>query len=262
MTFIASLQNQKIKNLVKLRQRRQRDQQKKLLIDGSRAVALALANAYPLEAIFVADSVAPARQGLLTAAEAQGAAIYTVSEAVFGKIGYGNTPDGLLALAPQQSLGLESLPVVEKPLYLITEGLEKPGNLGAILRSVDAAGLDGLIVCQNRTDIFNPNVIRASRGAFFSVKLACAENQTVLNWLKAQQIQILAATPSPHSQNYSHVDMTQPTALVLGAEHSGLSELWLAQTPIFIPMAGQVDSLNVAQAASVLMFEAVRQRGG
>jgi len=257
--LITSRHNPTIKHLVKLRQRRERDRQKLLLIDGARALRLALHNALPITTIYFAEHLAHVHTDLLQRARAASITLQAVSAAVFHKIGYGDNPDGILGVALQPSVGLTRLPRVAVPLYLITEGLEKPGNLGAILRSADAAGVTGLIVCNSQTDIWNPNVIRASQGAFCTVPIAVATALEARGWLRQRQIQILAATPTTH-QLYTDVDLCLPSALVLGAEHSGLSTTWQGDTPIRIPMAGQVDSLNVAQAASIILFEAVRQR--
>ena len=257
--IITSLHNPTVKNLVKLRQRRERDRQKLLLIDGARALRLALHNALPLTTIYFAEHVAPVHADLLHQARAAGIALQAVTAAVFHKIGYGDNPDGVLSIAPQPSVCLAHLPCTAVPLYLITEGLEKPGNLGAILRSADAAGVTGLIVCESQTDIWNPNVIRTSQGAFCTVSIAVATAVETQHWLRQHPMQLLAATPTA-SRLYTAVDLRLPSALILGAEHTGLSPTWRSATPIRIPMAGQVDSLNVAQAASIILFEAVRQR--
>lgn len=257
--IITSLHNPTVKNLVKLRQRRERDRQKLLLIDGARALRLALHNAFPLTTIYVADHVAHVHAGLLQQARGAGIALQAVTAAVFHKIGYGDNPDGVLGLAPQPSVCLTHLPWTAVPFYLITEGLEKPGNLGAILRSAAAAGVTGLIVCESQTDIWNPNVIRASQGAFCTVPLAVATAAETQHWLHQHVLQLLAATPSA-DRLYTEVELHLPSALILGAEHTGLSPAWHSATPIRIPMSGQVDSLNVAQAASIILFEAVRQR--
>jgi len=256
--LITSLQNPQIKNLVKLRQRRQRDRQQLMLIDGLRPLTLALRNRFPLEALYFDQ--AQGDRHLLALAQQAGTRLQPVTPAVFQKIGYGHNPDGHLGLAPQPSFTLDQLPPTAAPLYLVAEGLEKPGNLGAILRSADAARISGLIVCRSQTDIYNPNVIRASQGAFFSLPIAVTETAEVLQWLRERQIQILATSPAA-SQLYTAADMRHPTALVVGTEDTGLTETWLNQTTIRIPMAGQVDSLNVAQTATLLIFEAIRQRG-
>jgi RNA methyltransferase, TrmH family len=256
---LTSLHNPTIKNLVKLRQRRTRDRQQLLLIDGARALHLALHNAFPITTIFVAEDAVPIHADLLQRARVTGVALQEVSAAVFHKIGYGDNPDGVLGVAVQPRTALTDFPVQGVPLYVVTEGLEKPGNLGAILRSADAAGVTGLIVCDSQTDIWNPNVVRASQGAFCTVPIAIASAPEALDWLRQRHIQILVATPSA-SQCYTEIDLRLPSALIMGAEHTGVSPSWHSEIPIRIPMAGQVDSLNVAQAASILLFEAVRQR--
>lgn len=257
--IITSRHNPTIKNLMKLRQRRERDRQKLMLIDGARALRLALHNAFPVTTIYFTADVVQPHVDLLQHARAAGVTLQEVTAAVFHKIGYGDNPDGVLGVASQPSTSLTALPAPALPLYLLTEGLEKPGNLGAILRSADAAGVTGIIVCDSHTDVWNPNVVRASQGAFCTVPIALASASETLDWLRQHHIQILVAVPSA-SQLYTAIDLRLPSALVVGAEHAGLSPTWHSETPIRIPMAGQVDSLNVAQAASILLFEAVRQR--
>lgn len=257
---LTSLHNPTIKNLVKLRQRRERDRQQLLLIDGARALALALRNAFPLLTIYVAEAALTAHAALLQHARDAALAQRVVSAAVFSKIGYGDHPDGILAVATQPNVALSSLPQPETvPLYLIAEGLEKPGNLGAILRSADAAGVTAVLVCDSRTDIWNPNVIRASQGAFCTVPIAATTAAESQRWLQQQGVQIIAATPTARIR-YTEINFCGPSALVLGAEHAGLSRAWHQASQVGIPMAGQVDSLNVAQAASIILFEALRQR--
>ncbi|HSX78434.1 MAG TPA: RNA methyltransferase, partial [Candidatus Saccharimonadia bacterium] len=156
---ITSLHNPIVKNLVKLRQRRARDQQHLMLIDGARALRLALHNAFPVTTIYFAEDVAYIHADLLQRARVTGVALQEVSAAVFHKIGYGDNPDGVLGVATQPGAELTALPARGVPLYVVTEGLEKPGNLGAILRSADAAGVTGIIVCDSQTDIWNPNVV-------------------------------------------------------------------------------------------------------
>jgi RNA methyltransferase, TrmH family len=256
---ITSLHNPAVKNLVKLRQRRARDRQHLMLIDGARALRLALHHAFPVTTIYVTEAVVHTHADLLQRACVTGVALQEVSAAVFHKIGYGDNPDGILGVAAQPRVELAALPARGLPLYVVTEGIEKPGNLGAILRSADAAGVTGLIVCDSQTDIWNPNVIHASQGAFCTVRIAVASAPEVLAWLRQRHIQILVATPSA-SQSYTEIDLRLPSALIMGAEHTGVSPIWHNERPIRIPMAGQVDSLNVAQAATILLFEAVRQR--
>jgi len=256
---ITSLHNPTVKNLVKLRQRRARDRQQLMLIDGARALRLALHNTFPVTTIYFDEDVAHIHADLLQRARVTGVVLQEVSAAVFHKISYGDHADGVLGVATQPGAALTALPARGLPLYVVTEGLEKPGNLGAILRSADAAGVTGLIVCDSQTDIWNPNVIRASQGAFCTVPLAITTAPEVLDWLRQRHIQILVATPVAR-QCYTEIDLRLPSALIMGAEHAGVSAIWHSEIPIRIPMAGQVDSLNVAQAASILLFEAMRQR--
>jgi TrmH family RNA methyltransferase len=256
---ITSVHNPTIKNLVKLRQRRDRDRQQLMLIDGARPLRLALHNAFPVRTIYVAAEVADTHTDLLQRARDTGVALQEVSAAVFGKIGYGDNPDGILGVALQPGASLAALPVTGLPLYVVTDGLEKPGNLGAILRSADAVGATGLIVCDSHTDVWNPNVVRASQGAFCTVPIAVASAPEVFAWLRQRHIEIFVATPAA-GQCYTEVDLRRPGAFVVGAEHTGVSPIWHGAFSIRIPMAGQIDSLNVAQAASLLLFEAVRQR--
>lgn len=259
LPLITSPQNPKIKAMVKLRQRKGRERQTQMLVDGARAIELALKNGFQIEALYVAETALTAHAALVELARSMPVAIQPVTEAVFQKIGYGDNPDGVLAVAAQPAFKLGDLPRPPAPLFVVAEGLEKPGNLGAILRSADAAGVTGLIICQGGTDICNPNVIRASRGAFFTVPIAEAETAEALHWLREYPAQIVAASPAA-TLNYTQVDWRKPTAIALGAEHAGLTDSWFEEITVKIPMVGQVDSLNVAQCASVLIFEAVRQR--
>ena len=257
---ITSLSNPTVKNLVKLRQYRERSRQGMLLIDGARALRMALRNDFPVSAVYFSQAVADQQADLIQNTQDAGGRIQPVTPAVFRKISYGEHSDGLLGVAPCPHVALASLPpTVNKPLYLVAEGLEKPGNLGAMLRSADAAGATALILCDGRTDLWNPNVIRASQGACFVVPVAITTAKDTLTWLRRKAIQIIAAAPLA-PRLYSEIDLRLPSALVLGSEHDGLTSVWRGETCVCIPMAGQVDSLNVAQTASILLFEAVRQR--
>jgi len=184
-----------------------------------------------------------------------------LSRETFAKAAYRERPDGLLALAPQWKRTLTDLEVGPDPLILVVEAIEKPGNLGTILRSADAAGCAAVIVCDPVTDLFNPNVVRASTGVLFSVPCVVEEGARVLAWLRERRIRAVATTPAA-SQIYSEADLRGPLAVVMGSEQYGLSEFWLKQADatVRIPMAGQADSLNVAMAATITLFEAVRQR--
>ena len=260
-TPLTSFSNPTVKNLVKLRQRRERARQETLLIDGARALRMALRNGFAISAVFFSQAVAAQQADLLRSVQEAGGSLQPVTPAVFGKIGYGDRPDGVLGVAPCPRTTLADLPVVDSPLYLVAERLEKPGNLGAMLRSAVAAGASALLLCDGRTDLWNPNVIRASQGACFAVPVAVAGAGETLSWLRRRAVQVVAATPLARRSCYD-VDFRIPSAVVLGAEHDGLTSIWSAEACVRIPMSGQVDSLNVAQAASILLFEALRQRGG
>jgi len=265
---ISSLQNPRIKQLVRLRDRRPRDEAGVFLVEGYREIRRALEKGLSLRELYYSPDwfLGANEPALLAQASAQGAQLFELTREAFAKVAYRERPDGLLAVAPQWRRQLEDLtlpaPGGRPPFLLVVEAIEKPGNLGTILRSADAAGCDAVIVCDPVTDVFNPNVVRASTGVLFSVPLVVAESATVLAWLRAHGIRTVATTPAAE-RIYSDADLRGPLAVVMGSEQYGLSEFWLkhADLPVRIPMAGQADSLNVALATIITLFEAVRQRG-
>lgn len=261
---VTSAQNPALKHLVKLRDRKTRDREQLTLLEGYRE--LTRAREYGLEIVecyfspefFLGENEFP----LLNLWSNSGVKVTRLAPHLLEKVTYRDRPEGLLAVAKMRKHPLSTLPVVENGLYLVAETIEKPGNLGSMLRSADAAGADGLIICRKGTDIYNPNVIRASTGALFSVPLAEADNDEAMAWLKQHGIRTLAATP--HTDKcYTDVDMTQSTAIVVGAEQTGLTDFWMndADMKVVIPMLGKIDSLNVAAATTILLYEAARQRG-
>lgn len=261
---ITSLQNPRVKQLVKLRDRRLRDEAGVFLVEGYRQIRRALEKSVTLTELYYAPEwfLGENEPALIAQAEAAGARLFELSKAAFAKVAYRERPDGLLAVAPQWRRSLDDLKLSSAPFLLVVEAIEKPGNLGTILRSADAAGCDGVIVCDPVTDIFNPNVVRASTGVLFSVPLVIAESREVQAWLKARGIRTTATTP--HTDNlYTQTDLTGPLAVIMGSEQYGLSEFWMQNSDVLvrIPMAGQADSLNVAMATIITLFEAVRQRG-
>jgi TrmH family RNA methyltransferase len=262
---ISSLQNPRVKQLVKLRDRRPRDEAGVFLVEGYREIRRALERRVPLRELYYAPDwfLGENEPALIAEAAAAGARLFEFTREVFAKVAYRERPDGLLAVAPQWRRTLEDLPAPAKgdPFLLVVEAIEKPGNLGTILRSADAAGCDAVIVCDPVTDIFNPNVVRASTGVLFAVPLVVETGERVHAWLRARGIRIVATTPAAE-QVYSAADLRGPLAVVMGSEQYGLSEFWLrhADLPVRIPMAGQADSLNVAMATIITLFEAVRQR--
>jgi RNA methyltransferase, TrmH family len=261
--IITSPQNPKIKQAVKLRERRQREQENLMLVEGRAELSLALVSGVRPQTLFYCPSFFGAMkpEELLEQVRQAGAERIEVSPAVFEKIAYRENPDGWLAVMLTPRRRLDDLPLGANPLLVVAEAIEKPGNLGAILRSADAAGATGLILCDPMTDLANPNVVRSSRGALFSVPVAEAEGTEALAWLRAHGIRLVATTPQANLA-YTEADLRGPAAIAVGTEDVGLSRAWLAQADVAvrIPMRGRVNSLNVATAATLLLYEAVRQR--
>ncbi len=260
---ITSLQNPRIKDVVKLQKRPYRDETGILLVEGYREVKRMLDNGRKPQALFYAPAFFRGgnEMTLVQRSAEAGAELFECSGEVFQKIAYRDRPEGLLALAPQVRGTLADLPTVTNPLFIVAESIEKPGNLGSLLRSADAAGVHGVIVCDRCTDINNPNVVRSSIGTLFSLPVVEASSEETLAWLRARGIKVLAATPQAERE-YTDVDLTTGVALVVGTEQVGLSDAWMkeADIQVRIPMLGQIDSLNVACASTLLLYEAVRQR--
>ena len=261
--IITSPQNPRVKHVIRLRERRHREAEGVMLIEGRDELAMALAGSGRVYTVFICPELfAKAdNERVLSDAQHAGVEVIEVSPAVFEKIAYRENPDGWLALAPAPRRRLADLSLPDNPLLLVVEAVEKPGNLGAMLRTADAAGADALIVCDPGTDLGNPNVVRASRGALFTVPVAQAGTTEALSWLKSLKIKTIAATPDA-KVDYTDVDLRGPVALAVGAEDAGLSQAWLQQADIAvrIPMVGKVNSLNVAASAALLLYEALRQR--
>lgn len=262
MLDITSPHNPRLKRLMALRQRRDRERAGRFLVEGADELALAFASGARAETLIICPDLqaAPDR---LTAWQTLAGEVWRVPPALFAKVAYRDHPDGWLGVFPLPERTLDMLTLPPKPLILVVESVEKPGNLGAMFRSADAAGVSALVVCDPLTDVTNPNTVRASRGTVFTVPWAVASTPAVLAWLKAQGVSAVAATPQA-SALYTAVDWRAPRAVVVGEEHNGLSETWLTQAELTvrIPMLGQVNSLNVSTAATLLLYEAVRQRGG
>lgn len=261
---ITSPSNPKIKHVVKLRNRRERDCSGEMIVEGYRECIRALDCGYVPRAIFHCPEMYLKNENeaaLVERCASLGADVYTCSKICFEKIAYKERPDGLLMIGPHVAVRLEDLSLPENALVIVTEGVEKPGNLGTILRSADAAGAAAVIVCDRVTDVHNPNVVRASTGALFSVPVAEASSDEAIEFLKKRSFSILAA--SPHAEKlHFEADLTGPVAVALGAEQYGLTAKWMdgADLRVRIPMLGLSDSLNVSAAATILVHEAVRQR--
>lgn len=260
---ISSLQNPKVKAVVALRQRSDRDERGEMIIEGYREIKRALDNRHHPKALFICPEfyMGGNEPALVERCRQAGATILDCAPPVFTKMSYRDRPEGLLAIAPQVRWTLADLTLPEAPLLVIAEAIEKPGNLGTILRSADAAGVHAVIICDRCTDINNPNVVRASTGTLFSLPVVEAGSDEVLAWLRRNHIQVLAATPHTDFEYYQ-VDLRKGTALVVGTEQYGLTDTWMsaADVKVKIPMLGQADSLNVASATTILLYEAVRQR--
>lgn len=263
--------NPQVKALVRLRHRRARDQQGLTIIEEPMVLRRAWEAGYPLETIYYCrDAMTEEARELLddlNAAVAVGQTSVKMVELGAGllrKAAYRDTPDGILAVAPQQRKTLDDLHLAAQPFVMVLENVEKPGNLGAVLRIADGVGADAVLLTGEGTDLYNPNVLRASRGAFFSVPAVHCQIGEARDFLHDNGFKVLATTPSA-DENYTDADLTGPLAVVLGCEHDGLSDAWLKDEgcqAVRIPMMGRSDSLNVSTAAAVLMYEALRQRRG
>ena len=265
---ITSASNQRIKDIAKLRQRSHRDEYGALLVEGYREIKRALDNGYkPREIVTCPELFMGENENALIArAVASGATHIVCSEPAFEKISARDRPDGLIVIGPQIHKTLADLRLPDNALLIVAEAIEKPGNLGTILRSADSSGCAAVIVCDKCTDVQNPNVVRASIGTLFSLPVVEATTAETIAFLRERGFLILAATPHA-TRLYSDCDCTGNTAIVVGAEQYGLSGAWLSAdsatqcvTPVRIPMLGQCDSLNVASATTILLYEAVRQR--
>ena len=254
---ITSAQNPKIKNLLLLQEKsKARREQGLFVVEGRRELEHCLEAGYKVRTLFVCpelagDTVIP---GLTRN-------LIEIPETLYKKVAYRESTEGVIAEVECRDLRLEDLALTENPLVMVLESVEKPGNLGAVLRSADAARADAVIVCDPLTDLYNPNLIRASLGGIFTVPTVAASSEEAIAWLKARGIRILTAQLQDSSWYYD-IDMTVGTALVMGTESTGLTDIWrrAADAHIRIPMLGRLDSLNVSVSAAILLFEAVRQR--
>lgn len=260
--IIESPTNPKIKALVKLRQRKSRDEQALMIIDGVKEINLALKNNFKLlELYFCQELMEEEDAQLLEKARKQNSAIIKVNKRVFEKITFGNRAEGFVAVAGQSRKNLDDLSLGKDCVLVVLESIEKPGNLGAIMRTCEAVGVEGIIVCDGKTDIFNPNCIRASIGACFSLPIVEAGVEAALKWLKEKQIKIISAVPAAKLE-YWEADLGGPCAIIFGSEDKGVSKVLSdsSDLKVTIPMKGEVDSLNVSTSAAIILYELLRQR--
>lgn len=260
---ITSLQNARVKEVVRLRKRSARDETGLFLVEGAREVGRALEAGWRGAAVYFCPAhCGPAEEAVLAQARAAGLPVVECAAEVFAKMSVKEGAEGVLAVLEQTHRTLEDLVLPPNPLLLVAEAIEKPGNLGSILRSADGAGVDAVVLCDGGTDLFNPSTVRNSMGSLFSVPVAEATSAEAQAFLSARHLRTLAATPRGDTL-YTEADMTCGLAILLGTESEGLSPLWMnaADVRAHIPMRGRADSLNVACATTLLLYEAVRQRG-
>jgi TrmH family RNA methyltransferase len=261
---ITSLTNPRVKAAVRLRDRREREETGLTIVDGPRELLRALENGVAVEEAFVCPDLV--RTGEAEAAIVRlrdaGARVVDVSPPVLARIAFGDRAEGVVAVIRTPARGLDDVVLPRDPLIVVVEAVEKPGNLGAILRTADGSAADAVIAADPRTDLFNPNAIRASLGTIFTVPVAAAASDTALDWLASRAIRPIAARVDAPTL-YSDVDLRGPIAIVLGSEAGGLTAAWddPRVVPVRIPMLGAADSLNVSVAAAILLYEARRQRG-
>ncbi|MFL5755183.1 MAG: TrmH family RNA methyltransferase [Chloroflexota bacterium] len=263
MTVIESTKNPRLRAAAALRDRRERDRQGLTLVDGVREVRRAVEAGVDVAEAFVdVARLADADVELLRTLRASGGSVHEVAPAALARIAFGDRSDGVVAVVRIPETRIDTLDLPPDPLVVVVEDVEKPGNLGAIVRSADGAGVDAVVVADPLTDVFNPNTIRASLGTVFGMRLAAASSADVRRWLTARQIRVIAARVDAAAL-YTAMDLTGPVAIVLGSEAEGLSSEWSdpAVIAVRLPMLGRADSLNVSVAAAVLLYEARRQRG-
>ena len=257
MEVITSAQNPKVKLLQELQQKSsERRKQGLFVVEGRREVERCIACGYEVDTLFFCPEIY-GHDSVDLPSHRQ----YQVTAAIYNKVAYLGGTEGVIAEVKTRERTLSQLSLSERPLVVVLERVEKPGNLGAVLRTADATHADAVIVCDPLTDLYNPNLIRSSTGAFFSVPCVACTSAECIEWLKAHHIQILTAQLQDSSLYYD-MDMMRPTAIVMGTEATGLTDQWrqAADAHIRIPMLGITDSLNVSVSAAVLMYEAVRQR--
>lgn len=260
---ITSAKNPRIRDALALRDRRAREEAGLTLVDGVRELERALTGgARPVEVFVDLARLDAVGRAVIADARARGALVLPTSGPALDRLAYGDRAEGMVATVRIPDLTLATLRLPEDPLVVVLEGVEKPGNLGAVLRSADGAGADAVILADPRTDLFNPNAVRASLGAIFSMPLAAGSSEGVGAELDRCGITVVTARVDAVDL-YTDVDLTGPIAIVLGSEAEGLTDRWPAPPahPVRLPMLGVGDSLNVSIAAAILLYEARRQRG-
>lgn len=260
--MISSTQNPLVKKFLLLHEKsRERKKTGLFLIEGRREIQIALRQGYVADTLLFCPEILPHPYSDIPL-RAPTPKTLPITKQVYQKLTYRNSTEGLIALVKSKSHTLDTLKFkTDNPLILVAEAPEKPGNIGALLRTADAAALDAVLIANPKTDLYNPNIIRSSLGGVFTTQIAMGSSAEIITFLKQRHIKIYCAALTA-SKPYTEVGFTQPTALVVGAEATGLTSEWLTNTDenLIIPMQGQVDSLNVSISAAILIFEAKRQR--
>jgi len=258
---ITSLQNPRVKNLKKLEKASERREQNLILIEGLRESVLAQRAGYEIVNLFICEELIKGDDAYNLKDFPATIATYHISKEIYDSLAYRETTEGVIATARPRNHRLQNIKLKASPLILVIESVEKPGNLGAMLRTCDAAGADAVFICDGKTDVYNPNVVRSSLGTAFTQQVIVCETPEAIAFFKKNNIRILAAELNADN-NYFSENLKQGVAITVGTEATGLSYNWIdaADVRIKIPMLGQIDSLNVSVSAAVLLFEAVRQR--
>ena len=272
---IASLTNSRIKHVVQLRNRKQRVENGLTIVEGIREITRALEAGVIFKELYICYELSEASEGdEISATSSTNLAsilvkkltvlkipIYETTKTVYSKISYGDRGEGVLAVCAPSPVMFKDLASKDVPLFVVVERVEKPGNLGAILRTCDGAGVDGVIVCDGKTDVYNPNVIRASLGTVFSVKTVVSSNAEALEFLRSKNVKVCATLPRAKTV-YTKEKLTDALAVVVGSEESGLTDFWAerADLKVRVPMRGFADSLNVSACTAILLYETIRQR--
>lgn len=253
---ITSLKNEEIKNIIKLKKQRERKKQKLILIEGKHEISMAVDSGMEIIKLYHSPEFASDENFFINDAET-----VIIKKEVFKSLSQRENPDGYLAVAKPKKIDFDSIMLSKSPLIIILENVEKPGNIGAVLRTADAVNADVVIVCDPKTDIYNPNVIRASLGTVFSNQVLTCTSKAAINFLKSKKIKIISATLKG-KKIYTDTNLNQPLALVMGNEHSGVTTEWIRNSSelVKIPMLGKIDSLNVSVSTAIIIYEALRQR--
>jgi len=263
MKQITSPQNPFIKEIIQLQEKsRNRKKSQQFIMEGLREIEIAVKNGYRITSLLIcSDFIADGAVNKLRAHLNPDTELIEISHEVYQKIAYRDSTEGIVAVAKTKTHGLGDLQLPENPLVIVLESLEKPGNIGAVLRTADAARVDAVIIADPHTDLYNPNIVRSSVGALFTNTIAVAASEEVLSFLKEHNIAVYSAILQEAVPYYT-VDLKRGSAIVMGTEAVGLTNLWREESDanIIIPMEGQIDSMNVSVAAAVLIFEAKRQR--